>query len=221
MRTTRTNLRLVLDWIATDDRIDKKAVFVQLRLCFQIMQPNTPTPADHLTQNFPADFYRRSQQQKQEELLFVGAGAPAFGFVAFRFFAKFIYGHQNSPLLPPGGPWKGLWAIKTLAAKVSDAAKQWLVKQTLWQLFPSAPKTHSQTKISCFHVKRRSPNLDIDVLFCPTVLHHGGLAAPATLCLRPFGLNKKDFLTVRMFAIFTSAANWKVVVAVSLIQFSL
>ena len=82
--------------------------------------------------------------------------------VAFRFL-------QNS--------YMGLWAIKTLAAKVSDAAKQWLVKQTLWQLFPSAPKTktHSQTKISCFHVKCRSPNLDIDVLFCPTVLHHGGL----------------------------------------------
>ena len=43
----------------------------------------------------------------------------------------------------PQGYWKGLSAIKKLAeaAKVpEDTAKQWLVKQALWQIYIRAPR---------------------------------------------------------------------------------
>ena len=43
----------------------------------------------------------------------------------------------------PQGYWKGIAAIKKLAnaAKVSeDIAKNWLVKQALWQIYLPAPK---------------------------------------------------------------------------------
>ena len=43
----------------------------------------------------------------------------------------------------PQGYWKGIAAVKQLAeaAKVPDeAAKQWLIKQALWQIYLSAPR---------------------------------------------------------------------------------
>ena len=43
----------------------------------------------------------------------------------------------------PVGYWKGIDAIKKLseAAKVSeDAAKKWLVKQALWQIYLPVPR---------------------------------------------------------------------------------
>jgi len=43
----------------------------------------------------------------------------------------------------PQGYWKGASDIKKLAedAKVSEvAAKQWLIKQTLWQIYLPAPR---------------------------------------------------------------------------------
>jgi len=54
------------------------------------------------------------------------------------------YGRQTcEELLWPGGYWTGIAAIKKLAeaAKVpEDAAKKWLIRQALWQIFLPAPK---------------------------------------------------------------------------------
>ena len=60
----------------------------------------------------------------------------------------------------PQGYWKGLAAIKKLAAaaKVSDeAAKKWVIKQTLANL-SSRPKAHSWPQIRCTHDKCSSPS---------------------------------------------------------------
>jgi len=50
----------------------------------------------------------------------------------------------------PQGYWKGLTAIKKLAeaAKVSkDTAKQWLIKQVLWQIYLPFATVHFPAKI--------------------------------------------------------------------------
>ena len=87
-----------------------------------------------------SDSYQPSEQQKQGELLFVGTGAIALGYAAFRFLWTFHYhtfiatrdGQQTrKAYYSPRGYWKGIAAIKKLseAAKVSeDNAKKWLLK---------------------------------------------------------------------------------------------
>ena len=67
----------------------------------------------------------------------------------------------------PQGYWKGVSAIKKLAeaAKVpEDAAKQWLIKQALWQIYLPAPRHIPRPK---FNVA--TPNLvhQADLLFLP------------------------------------------------------
>ena len=81
----RTKLR---DWIAANERIKEQAkqnftdmdyafrLYNQVRPDKKILPPREPKFSD---------FYQPSQQQKQGELLFVGTGALALGYAAFRF----------------------------------------------------------------------------------------------------------------------------------------
>ena len=71
----------------------------------------------------------------------------------------------------PQGYWKGVSAFKKLAeaAKVpEDAAKQWLIKQALWQIFLPAPRHVPRPK---FDVATPNSVHQADLLFLP----HGKL----------------------------------------------
>ena len=59
----------LLDWIKTNREIEDQA------------HPQMPLPKEPKF----SDFYQPSEKQKQGELLFVGGGALALGYVAFRF----------------------------------------------------------------------------------------------------------------------------------------
>lgn len=67
----------------------------------------------------------------------------------------------------PQGYWKGISSIKKLAevAKVpEETAKQWLIKQALWQIYLPAPHY-----IPCLKFDTSSPNVvhQADLLFLP------------------------------------------------------
>ena len=67
----------------------------------------------------------------------------------------------------PRGYWKGISAIKKLAeaAKVSeDAAKKWLIKQALWQIYLPAPRHVPRPK---FDVPTANSVHQADLLFLP------------------------------------------------------
>ena len=67
----------------------------------------------------------------------------------------------------PKGYWKGLAAVKKLAAaaKVSeDTAKKWLVKQALWQVYLPAPRRIPRPK---FDVSTPNAVHQADLLFLP------------------------------------------------------
>ena len=67
----------------------------------------------------------------------------------------------------PHGYWKGLSAIKKLAeaAKVrEDTAKQWLIKQALWQIYLPAPRYITRPK---FDVSVPNSVHQADLLFLP------------------------------------------------------
>jgi len=73
--------------------------------------------------------------------------------------AKIYYG--------PGGYWKGIAAIKKLAevAKVpEEAAKKWLIRQALWQVYLPAPKRIPRPK---FDVATPNKVHQADLLFLP------------------------------------------------------
>ena len=74
----------------------------------------------------------------------------------------------------PQGYWKGLAAVKKLStlAKVSeDVAKQWLVKQALWQIYLPAPRYIPRPK---FDVSLPNAVHQVDLLFLPhDKLPHG------------------------------------------------
>jgi len=84
---TRDRTKL-LDWFATNAKIKEQAkqdftntdyafkLYNQTHLDKPMLPPKEP--------NF-SDFYQPSEQQKQGELIIVGAGAFALGYVAFRF----------------------------------------------------------------------------------------------------------------------------------------
>ena len=67
----------------------------------------------------------------------------------------------------PKGYWKGLAAVKQLAAaaKVSeDVAKQWLAKQALWRIYLPPPRYIPRPK---FDVSRPNAVHQADLLFLP------------------------------------------------------
>ena len=78
----------LLDWIATNSRMKDQAKqnFANTDYAFKLY--NQTHPDEQIT--IPkepkfADFYQPSDPQKQGELMFVGAGALALGYAAFRF----------------------------------------------------------------------------------------------------------------------------------------
>ena len=78
----------LLDWIATNDRIKDQAkqnftdTDYALKLYNKVHQDQQMKPPKE--PEF-SDFYTPSAQQKQGELLFIGTGALALGYAAFRF----------------------------------------------------------------------------------------------------------------------------------------
>ena len=91
---TRDRTKL-LDWIATNAQIkaEAKQNFTNTDYAFKlynqahpdkIMIPPPPPPPPPKEPKF-SDFYQPSEQQKNGELMFVGAGALALGYAAFRF----------------------------------------------------------------------------------------------------------------------------------------
>ena len=66
----------------------------------------------------------------------------------------------------PKGYWKGLAAVKKLAAAATvseDVAKKWLAKQALWQIYLRSPRCIPRPKFDVF-----SPNAvhQADLFFC-------------------------------------------------------
>ena len=119
-----------------------------------------------------SDYYKPSPQQKNGELLFIGASTLAL-------LVNHTYTHAYTPLVykmdaklskiyySPRGYWKELAAIKQLAAaaKVSeDVAKQWLTKQALWQIYLPGPRYIPQPK---FDVSSPNAVHQADLLFLP------------------------------------------------------
>ena len=142
----------LLDWIETNREIKAQAKqnFTNNDYAFKLYNQVYPDRQMTLPKEPKvSDFYQPIEKQKQGELLFVGGGAIALACAVFSFFFKFFFQVYYSPQ----GYWKGLSAIKKLAeaAKVTeDTAKQWLVKQALWQIHLPAPRyiPHPQIDVS-------------------------------------------------------------------------
>ena len=83
---TRDHTKL-LDWIATNMQIKEQAKqnFTNTDYAFKLFNQAHPPNGPPKEPQF-SDFYHPSKQQKQGELLFVGAGAIALGAAAFYFF---------------------------------------------------------------------------------------------------------------------------------------
>jgi len=85
-RKYEENRTKLLDWIATNDRIKDEA-----RQNFEntdyALKLYNKTHQDSLDLNEPqfSDFYKPSVQQKQGEIIYVGAGALAIGLAASHF----------------------------------------------------------------------------------------------------------------------------------------
>ena len=78
----------LLDWIETQHEIKEQATqnFANTDYAFKLY--NQAHQQDQVTvpqEPKFSDFYQSSEQQKQGELVFVGAGALALGYAAFRF----------------------------------------------------------------------------------------------------------------------------------------
>ena len=139
----------LLDWIAKQDREKDKAIHDfqdtdrALALYNQTHRAKVALPKEP---EF-SDYYKLSEQQKNGELLFIGASTLALGYAAFRFLLKIKYILMEAKLskiyYSPKGYWKGLAAVKKLstASKVEeDVVKKWLAKQALWHIYLPAPR---------------------------------------------------------------------------------
>jgi len=84
---TRDRTQL-LDWIATNAQIkaEAKQNFTNTDYAFKLYNQALPDER-MIPPKEPkfSDFYQPSEQHKNGELMFVGAGAPALGYAAFRF----------------------------------------------------------------------------------------------------------------------------------------
>ena len=78
----------LLDWIATNAQIKEQAKqnFTNTDYAFKLYNQAHPDK-QMIPPKEPkfSDFYQPSEQQKNGELMFVGAGALALGYAAFRF----------------------------------------------------------------------------------------------------------------------------------------
>ena len=78
----------LLDWIATNDRMKDQAKqnFTDTDYSFKLYnQTHQNEQTTQLKEPKFSDFYQPSEQQKQGELLFIGASILALGYAAFRF----------------------------------------------------------------------------------------------------------------------------------------
>ena len=79
----------LLDWIGTNTQIKKEAKqnFTNTDYAFKLYNQAHPDK-QMIPPKEPkfSDFYQPSEQQKNGEVMFVGAGALAFSYAAFRFF---------------------------------------------------------------------------------------------------------------------------------------
>jgi len=84
---TRDRTQL-LDWIATNaqTKVEAKQNFTNTNYAFKLYNQAHPDE-QMIPPKEPkfSDFYQPSEQQKKGELVFVGAGALALGYAAFRF----------------------------------------------------------------------------------------------------------------------------------------
>ena len=89
---TRDRTKL-LDWIATNTQINEEAKqnFTNTDYAFKLYNQAHPDK-QMIPPKEPkfSDFYQPSEQQKKGELIFVGAGALALGYAAFRFLQTFL-----------------------------------------------------------------------------------------------------------------------------------
>ena len=115
----------LLDWIAGQDRVKDKARHdfqdTDRALAFynQTHRAKVGLPKEP---EF-SDFYKPSPQQQNGELLFIGAGTIALGMQPFAFFKPLIFiqiefmdAKLSKIYYSPQGYWKGLAAVKKLAA---------------------------------------------------------------------------------------------------------
>ncbi|KAL9952239.1 hypothetical protein ACROYT_G039462 [Oculina patagonica] len=152
----------LLDWIETNNEIKQQAKqnFTNTDYAFKLYNQAHPDK-QMIPPKEPkfSDFYQPSEQQKQGELI-IRMDAKIF---AEQNFSKKI----SKVYYSPQGYWKGIAAIKKLAeaAKVSeDAAKKWLVKQALWQIYLPAPRYVPRPK---FDVSSPNAVHQADLLFLP------------------------------------------------------
>ena len=80
---TRDRTQL-LDWIATNAQTKERAKQNMTNTDYAFKLYNQAHPDEQMEPKF-SDFYQPSEQQKNGELAFVGAGALALGYAAFRF----------------------------------------------------------------------------------------------------------------------------------------
>ncbi|KAL9954763.1 hypothetical protein ACROYT_G042338 [Oculina patagonica] len=160
----------LLDWIQTNAEIKEQAKqnFTNTDYAFKLYNQAHPDK-QMIPPKEPkfSDFYQPSEQQKQGELMFVGAGALALGHVVTHARSARMDAKISKVYYSPQGYWKGIAAIKKLAeaAKVSeDAAKKWLVKQALWQIYLPAPRYVPRPK---FDVSSPNAVHQADLLFLP------------------------------------------------------
>ena len=76
-----------LDWIETNEQIkaEAKQNFTNADYAFKLYnQAHPDEPIEPLKEPKFSDFYQPSEQQKNGELMFVGAGALALGYAAYR-----------------------------------------------------------------------------------------------------------------------------------------
>ena len=120
-----------------------------------------------------SDFYQPIEQQKNGELIFVGASQRAsLGLCSFslhlNFFSSLVDGQQTKQdLLQPWGLLEGNSRHQKIseAAKVpKETAKQWLVRQAIWQIYLPAPRRIPRPK---FDVPTPDAVHQADLLFLP------------------------------------------------------
>ena len=158
----------LLDWIAKNpqEKAHAKQNFTNTDNAFKLY--NQVHPDARMTPPKEpkfSDFYQPREQQKNGELLFVGASALALGYVAFRFISTFCpFLLMDSKLTKiyysPGGYWKGIASIKKIIRGCQgpgrNCQKMACQAGNLADISPHAA-AHSSTKIQRANPQCRPP----------------------------------------------------------------